>query len=44
MRTLTKREVTVMELELEALEMLQDEDGLTGGCGSWSCLFTHYLI
>jgi hypothetical protein len=34
-----------MELDIEALEMLQDESGLTGGgCGSWSCGHTFELF
>jgi hypothetical protein len=40
------REVNVMELELDALEVLPAEYGLTGdgGCGSWSCGTSHEMM
>jgi hypothetical protein len=40
---LTTREVKVMEIELEALEVQPYEVNLTGGggCGSWSCGTSH---
>jgi hypothetical protein len=41
------KEVKVMELELDALEVLPDEAGLTGGCGactSWSCGSSHEMM